>query len=188
MRRRSRPVAVALLTVGVVATGCGGPTADGVTTLVKAHGWSPSLDTEDERFGGYFAVLEIAYDEPTAAAAWEAVVPADLPAADGEPHQAGRYGGLEDVDFDEQVLAVYSSGQSGSCPGWLADVVVDDGTIELTRREHVPGNGCSDDYNPYRLVLAVDRDKLPPVGTPPTDDVLVDGRRLSALVTSYPAG
>jgi hypothetical protein len=166
----------------------GGPVADGVTVLAKASGWNPSLHTEDERYGSYFAVLEIAYDEQAARAAWEATVPSDLSERSGEPREAGRYGSLDDVDLDEQVLVVFSGGESGACPGWLGDVSVEDGEVHLEERRHMPGNGCTDDYNAYRMVLAVDRDKVPADDAVPTEDVLVDGRALAGLVTAFPAG
>ncbi|MGY1856726.1 hypothetical protein [Modestobacter sp. SYSU DS0290] len=178
-------IVAALLAAPPVAA-CSAPAADGVATLVKADGWSPSLDRGD--FGGYHTVLEIAHDEATAAAAWATVVPDDLPSAGGEPREPGRYGALEDVDFAEQVLVVLSGGQSGVCPGWLGDVSVADGEVNLEERRHVPGNGCTEEYAPYRLVLAVDRDSVPAADALPTERVLVDGRDLPALVTSYPAG
>ncbi|MGY1842193.1 hypothetical protein [Modestobacter sp. SYSU DS0875] len=183
MRRRTLAALLAVSCVGA----CSGPTADGVTTLVKADGRSPSLGSEDVG-GGYYAVLEVAYDEATAAAAWDAVVPSGLPSADGEPREPGRYGALEDVDLAEQVLVVFSGGQSGVCPGWLGDVSVADGEVHLEERRHVPGDGCTDDFAPYRLVLAVDRDRVPAAEALPTERVLVDGRDLAGLVTSYPAG
>jgi len=188
---RRQLAAVALVTL---TAGCSGlpflgseRIADGITVLAKADGWSPSLETADERFGAYFAVLEIAYDEDAARAAWEATVPADLAERSGRPREAGRYGSLDDVDLDAQVLVVFSGGQSGACPGWLSDVSGDDGAVVLEEGRHMPGNGCTDDYNAYRVVMAVDRDKVPPVDELPTEDVLVDGKALRGLVTSYPA-
>lgn len=66
---------------------------------------------------------------------------------------------------------VWSSGESGSCPGWLADVRTDtDGTVHL-ERDSAGGPICTGDYNPYRMMLAVDRDRLPPRDALPTDDV-----------------
>ena len=184
----ARLVAVALVaaTAGCSLVPGAAPVADGVTVLAKADGWSPSVD--DERFGGYFAIVEVAYDRDAARAAWDAVVPAGLVERSGEPREAGRYGSLDDVDFEEQVLVVFSGGQSGGCPGWLGDVSADDGQVLLAERRHMPGNGCTDDYNAYRLVLAVDREKLPAADRLPTEDVLVDGRDLAGLVTAYPAG
>lgn len=38
----------------------------------------------------------------------------------------------------------------------------DDGTVEVASdRDTGPGMGCTDDYNPYRMVVTVDRDRLP---------------------------
>ena len=194
MRKGRSLLAVALL--AVPATGCAGhlgadgaggwPTEDGVTILAKADGWRDALST-DESMGGFYAIGEIAYDEATARAAWVDAVPADLPDREGEPRESGRYGDLEGIDFDRQVLVVYSSGQSGACPGWVADIAVDDRTVEVTEGRHMPGDGCTDDYNAYRLVLAVDRDRLPPLEDLPTEQVLVDGHDLAAVVAAYPA-
>jgi hypothetical protein len=182
-----RPVAAALLVT--VLAGCSGlpfigsaPIADGVTVLAKADGWSPSVQGEQfSRFGG---VLEIAYDEKTARAAWAAVVPADLPELSGSPEEPGRYGAFEAVDLDEQVLAVFSGGQSGTCPSWLRDVSVEDGRIVL--EQHVPDGSCTSDYRPYRVVLALDRDKVPATDDLPTEDVVVSGLD-DGLVVTYPA-
>ncbi len=183
-------MAAALLVVCAVSTGCarlsaGGPTTEGVTVLAKADGWRDALST-DESMGGYYAIAEVAYDEESARTAWRDAVPADLPEREGEPRESGRYGDVEAIDFDRQVLVVYSSGQSGACPGWLADIAVDDGTVEFIEGRHMPGDGCTDDYNAYRLVLAVDRDRLPPSGDLPTEQVLVDGNDLAGLVVAYP--
>jgi hypothetical protein len=48
---------------------------------------------------------------------------------------------------------------------------------------------CTADYRPYRLVLAVDRDRLPPISELPTTRVLFNGEQLGGggLVTTYPA-
>jgi hypothetical protein len=185
MGRGRRCAAAAVLTVAA-GTGCGGPTADGVTTLAKADGWRSAL-ASDEVLGGYHALAEIAYDEATARTAWQDAVPDGAPERSGEPREPGVYGDLDDVDFAGQVVVVYSSGQSGACPGWLADISVEDGTVQLAEGRHMPGNGCSDDYNPYRLVLAVDRDRVPAEDDLPTEDVFVDGRDLAGLITAYPA-
>ena len=158
------------------------PIADGITVLAKAEGWSRSLQAE--RFGGYEAVLEIAYDEETARTAWDAAVPADLPELSGDPAQPGRYGSVEDLDLDEQVLAVFSGGESGTCPSWLRDVSVEDGEIVLEQR--VPDGSCTSDYRPFRIVMAVDRDKVPAADELPTEDVVVAGRR-TGFATTYPA-
>ena len=187
----ARPLLAAAALV-MLTTGCSGlrslvtdGVADGITVLAKADGWSPSL--EGERFSGYFGVLEIAYDRDAARAAWDATVPAALPERSGDPREAGRYGSLDDVDLDDQLLVVFSGGQSGGCPGWLRDVSVEGGTVHLEEGRYVPGNGCPDDYNAYRVVLAVDRDELPAADALPTEDVLFDGDPLSGLVTTWPA-
>jgi hypothetical protein len=57
------------------------------------------------------------------------------------------------------VVVVWSSGESGSCPEWLADVEHSNDTIVVERERS--GGMCTDDYNPYRVVLAVHRERLP---------------------------
>ena len=185
--RRAVPAAllVALLPGCSLFDPASRPIADGITVLAKADGWSPSLAAE--RFGAYFAVLEIAPGQEAAGAAWAEAVPAGLPEASGDPREAGRYGSLDDVDFAEQALVVFSGGQSGACPGWLGDVSVEDGQVLLEERRYTAGDGCTDDYNPYRLVLAVDREKLPAADLLPTEDVVFDGQEVAGLVTAYPA-
>jgi hypothetical protein len=163
----------------------GWPAAEGVVVLAKADGWRDGLRPEGTPHE-YFAVLEIAYDATTAQAAWEDSVPGDLPERDGEPREPGRYGSLDAVDFAEQVLVVYSSGESGSCPGWLADVSTTNGTVQLTSGAYVPDEACTDDYNAYRLVLAVDRDRLPVAAELPTEQARFDGGGVDVLVAAYP--
>jgi hypothetical protein len=178
------PRGLALLLVAPVLVGCSGPTASGVTTLAKADRWAPPLDVRDQRFNRYDAILEIAYDEATARAAWDAAVPADLPERSGDPREPGRYGSFEDLDLEEEVMVVFSGGQSGTCPGWLRDVSVDGGEVHL--EQHREGDSCTSDYRAFRVVLAVDRDKVPSAGELPTEDVVIAGRR-AGLVTTYPA-
>ena len=94
----------------------------------------------------------------------------------------------------------YSSGSSSTCPEWLTGIEVIErgrelGTVQLTTTfttatpPTVPGIlECTADYRPYRLVLSVDRDRLPPSGLP-TTRVLFNGEQLGGggLVTTYPA-
>ncbi|GGI03397.1 hypothetical protein [Egicoccus halophilus] len=152
--------------------------ADGVITLAKVDGWRDGLD------GTAFAVLEVAADPETAARAWAENVPDDLTPVDDEPPVTpGRYGELDDVDLDRQVLVVWSSGESGSCPDYLADLSTVDGDVVTVERASAGAGACTDDYNPYRLVLAVDRDRLPPVDELPASLVGVpDGQAVA-----YPA-
>ncbi len=161
------------------------PIDDGITVLAKVDGWSGPLSTDESL--GVNLVVEIAYDEDAARAAWADSVPADLPGRSGEPRESGRYGSLDDVDLAEQALVVYSAGQSGACPGWLTDFSVDGDVLAVAETEHVPGNACTDDFDPYRLVLAVDRDKLPAADRLPLRTARDGDREFDALVTRYPA-
>jgi hypothetical protein len=154
-----------------------------VTTLVKAEGWRDDLMPG---LGDPYAILEVAFDRETAERAWGDNVPADLPEQTGDPADPGIYGSLDDVDFDRQVVAVWSSGESGTCPAWLDDVrVLDDGAVAFTLGSAAPpGTACTMDYRPYRMVLALDRDAAPSPDDLPAEDVtgVPDG-----LVTAYPA-
>ena len=159
-----------------------GPPSEAIETLAKASGWREGLA---EEHGSAFAVVEVAYDRDTAEAAWRDNVPADLESRDDElPAEPGVYGGLDEVDFDRQVVVVWSSGESGGCPGWLADIDSTDGTIRV-HEGAVAQMACPSDYNPYRLVLAVDRDRLPTGDELPSAqlEVVPDGK-----VRTYPAG
>jgi hypothetical protein len=150
-----------------------------VVTLAKADGWRQGFETTSMPGEARFAVLELAYDEAAVTALWSAAVPGDLPTASGDPTGAGVYGVPDDVDLADHVLGLWSSGQSGSCPGWLASVATDDETVRLLEAQDLQGgNGCTDDYNPYSQVVILDRDQVP------TQDALpVDGELTFAILT-----
>lgn len=164
-----------------------GPDPEPVRPLAKADGWRQGLmDSLDGEHP--YALVEVAFDRATADRAWAANVPSDLAEGTGAPAEPGRYGNLDEVDFDTQAVVVWSSGQSGSCPGWLADVDTDgEGTVSVTTGQ-TPADACTDDYNAYRMVLAVDLDRLPDPTWLPVTDVVVDGRTVGAvsLVRAYP--
>jgi hypothetical protein len=196
MKGRSQVVA-ALLGVWTVA-GCsvpgldgrdGRPPADGVTVLARVDGWRSELTSDpDGTRQGPLLLVEIAYDEATARDAWADTVPDGLPARSGPPEQDGTYGDLDDVDFADQVVVVYSSAQSGSCPGWLVDVSFALGMVIAAETAAIPegSDGCNDSRVPYSLVLAVDRAKLPAAEALPIDRVQIDDRDTDGLVTGYP--
>ncbi|WP_052668574.1 hypothetical protein [Nitriliruptor alkaliphilus] len=134
-----------------------GPPVEAIDTLAKAQGWRDGLTEEVETM---FAVFEVAYDRETAEVAWRDNVADDLePRDDDLPAEPGLYGTLDEVDFDRQAVVVWSSGESGSCPEWLTNIDGAGGTIRVQRE--ATAEMCTDDFNPYRLVLAVDRDRLP---------------------------
>jgi hypothetical protein len=170
-------------------TGDGGgqPAAGDLQPLSKATGWRDGLIEDfDEQ---PYALVEIAFDQETAERAWEQNVPDGLAQRSGAPEEDGHYGALEGVNFDTHAVLVWSAGQSGSCPGWLAGIDTDDaGVVEVTTG--VRGDVCTDDYNAYRMVVAVERDRLPDPAWLPVTDVLIDGQALAAssLVDAYPAG
>lgn len=161
---------------------------DGVSPIAKVEGWAPSAMAA---FGDDqpFAVAEIALDRGSAEKAWRETVGEDLERRIGEPREPGLYGSLDAVDFDSHAVVVWSSGESGVCPGWLADIDSEGATVHIETEEHIPGNGCTDDYNPYAMVVAVPRDRLPDPSLLPTAEVIVDGRShgLESVVDVYPA-
>ena len=146
-----------------------------VTVLAKAEGWRDSLDET----GG--AVFEVAPDSDRAEQLWDENVPDDAEQVD-DPGEVGRHADLQEVNFDTQLVAVWSFGESGSCPEWVETVTrAEDGvTVETTRSDEQP---CTDDFHPYRMVLAIDRDLLPEPDTLPVP--LVDGP--VGEVIAYPA-
>lgn len=152
--------------------------AESVVTLAKDSGWRDGFEDDG---AAPFATLEVAYDRETAEVAWDENVDDTTPRDDELPADPGLYGDLDDVDFEEQVLVVWSSGQSGSCPAWLADVDTTDGIVQVEIGQL--GNACDADYNPYRLVVAVDRQLLPEPDAIDSSqlDVVADGE-----IRAYP--
>jgi hypothetical protein len=169
-----------------------------VVTLAKADGWRQGLDATSIPGDAGFAVLELAYDDEAATALWDAAVPTGLPAASGDPDDAGLYGALDDVDLADHVVGLWSSGQSGSCPGQLASAEADGGTVRLVEVQDLQGgNGCTDDYRPYSQVVVLNRYQVPPQDALPVDGELTfatvtngakqpdDGPTLRAVVTAF---
>lgn len=151
------------------------PDLDGpVRRLAKAEGWLDELGPETE------ALLEIAYDRPAAQRAWQANVPDGLERDPGEPAAPGVFATLADVDFDQEAVVAWSAYESPSCPEWLADVRTDaDGTVHLDT-DAAGGPACETVARPYRMVLAVDRDRLPdPTALPANDVVGVSDARVT---------
>ena len=157
---------------------CGSADTPAVPTLAKVDGWRSGFDTASIPGQAGFAVLELAYDEAAALALWDAAVPDGLPAASGNPADAGIYGDLADVDLATHVLGLWSSGQSGSCPGWLGSVDIRDGEVAIVEVEDLQGaDACTSDFNAYSQVVVLERDQVPPPEALP-----VAGRRTSATV------
>lgn len=136
--------------------GAGAPAGD-LVTLVKLTGWYAAYRGDEP-----FSMLEVAYDDATAERLWAEQVPGGLPRAPttaGAPAAPGVYGDLADVDLATHVVAVWSSGESGSCPTWLTGLrTTDEGVVP---EEFTGYDACTGDYNPYRLVIAVPREDLP---------------------------
>jgi len=147
------------MTALLITSGCGvvpGLGHEGLQTLAKVDGWRQGFELPPDTF----AMLEVAYDVDTAQRMWDENVAADLPERSGDPRDPGRYGDLDDVDLDQQAVALWSGGESGSCRGWVSSVALEDGAVVVTE-DADEGRGCSDDYNPFRVLVVVDRSDLP---------------------------
>jgi hypothetical protein len=127
-----------------------------VRTLATVGGWRDGLAQREDVSGW----LEVAYDAEAGERAFDENVPDGLGTSDADPSEDGRHAGLDTVDWDHEVVVVWSSGRSGSCPVWVADLRLEGGTIAVETASPIAG-GCTDDWNPYRTVLAVDRALLP---------------------------
>jgi hypothetical protein len=177
----------------VVAVACG-PAPDGgtdalgeVIVLAKAEGWRPGLQ---DATGFTFVLVEVAADASVASVAWADNVPPSLPVGQGLPAVPGVYGEFDSVDFDRQAVVVYSSGESGTCPAWVTDLSASDGRLAVTLASTAEaGQPCTDDFRPYRLVLAVDRDRLPEMSDLPLDRIDLVSENVTeveGLVVAYP--
>ena len=157
------------------------PLPDGLEALAKAEGWRGNL----QQTVSAGTLIEIAYDRDTAERAWRENVPEGLEERRDAllPADPGLYGDLDQVDFDQQALIVWSAGESGSCPGWLANIDTIVGVVH-TERGHVGGPQCTDDWAPYRMLLAIDRDRLPQPDDLPQDRI--EPFR-GGYVSTYPA-
>lgn len=175
MGDRSHAFAIGWAALVVLAVGCGEPSTgassssgsgsaqNAVAALAKVDGWRAGLDD-------YYARLEIAYDRETAEQAWRDSVPEGLEERRGDPREPGLYGDFESVDFESHAVAVWSAGQSGWCPGWLKDVRTNGRKMRITTDED--GDSCTDDYNAYTMVVAIDSDRLPAQDTLPLKAVM----------------
>lgn len=129
------------------------PPADGVLTLAKIEGWADE-ELELTATEG----LEVAYDEQTAQQLWDHQVPEALDEVDAEvPESFGIYGSPEDVDFDQQVVVLWSGG--GACPEWLVDVSSEPDRVTVLTDS--TGGPCTSVNKPYRIVAAIDRADVP---------------------------
>jgi len=183
--RRVGTTAATVVTL-LVTTSCGvvpGLGPGGLQTLAKVDGWRAGFDPPPNTF----AVLEVAYDVDTARRMWAENIPADLPERSGDPRDPGRYGELDDVDLDQQAVALWSGGESGSCPGWISSVALEDGAVVVTR-DADEGRGCSDDYNPFRVLVVVDRSALPTPEALSGTEARTDNPNIATQVvlTAYP--
>lgn len=187
MSRLSASLRAAASVASVLALGGCSSGPDDLRTLAKVDDWRQGLSTPD----GVFSALEVAYDAETAQRLWDENVQGTLPVREGGPAETGVYGDLADVDFDDQVVALWSSGQSGSCPRWLSDVRLDEaGAVVVSEDVDTGGQqGCSDDRHVYRTVVVLDRSAVPDqrdlsAATATDDDASFPAR---VLLAAYPA-
>lgn len=148
-----------------------------VRTLATVPGWRDDLDVNAD------GALEIAYDRDTAERAFAENVPDDLPTGVDDVAEDGLHAGLDTVDWDREVLVVWSGGRSGSCPVWVEDLRTEDDSIVVATASPSQG-ACTMDFVAYRAVLAVDRDRVPAVEDLPVPVAPREGIEAVA----YPAG
>lgn len=151
-------------------------------TLAKVEGWRGGIDVFEPE-----AILEIAYDAETAQTLWDENVGRGLPDLEGKPRNPGIYGELDDVDFDDEVVGLFSDGESSSCPGWVDRVGEVDGDVDILRVEDMGGgDGCLSDHGAYRVVIVIDRDDVPDADALSTARVRFDGREVpDGVVREY---
>ncbi|MEN0130551.1 MAG: hypothetical protein AAGC49_13990 [Brevundimonas sp.] len=172
-------IAAALLAGILLLGGCTSDSDDpveGFTTLAK--GDRSPVETS--------YVLEVAYDEATARQMWDDVVDENLPKGSGDPTARAIYGNLDDVDFDSQVVALFSSGESSTCPSFLSGLSTEGTTIAATTTTPGADGPCTADYHPYVQVVAVDKGDLPAAGELPGAKLTMDGTAMpDASVAVY---
>ena len=176
----SRTVVGAVVTLSLALSACGlvesvlgqrGP----VATLAKNYETPAAVDHPPSPD----VTLELAFDHDTAELLWGKHVPDDLPRRRGEPYRAGIHGDIDRVDFDNQAIALWWGGEA-TCPQSVTDVQLSGrSTVELHTTEEEPT--CADMEVSFRMVLAIDRDRLPNVSQLPGNLVVVtDGNRRHA--------
>jgi hypothetical protein len=186
---------IVMVAAALAVSGCGQPDAastpdadDGVVVLAKADGWRDGLQ---EAAGHPYILMEVATSPGSAEQAWSDNVPMTLTKGDGDPAHPGVYETLEAVDLDQQAVVVFSSGQSGTCPVWVRSVSTTGGRVEVVLASTAgEGQACTDDFQPYRLVLAVDLHRLPSPDELPVDAIDVPSENLAGVegrVVTYPA-
>lgn len=103
--------------------------------------------------------LAVAEDRTSAERLFADQVPDDLPPGDGHPSSDGLHAGLDTVDWDHEVVAVYATDRGG-CPEWINDLAFDGEVVEIQSASPSVG-ACPDILIQFRAVLAIDRDCLP---------------------------
>jgi len=117
---------------------------------------------------------------------WDDVVDENLPKASGDPITSGIYGSLDDVDFDSQVVALFSSGESGTCPSFLSGLSSDGAAIAATTTTVSESDICTSDYRPFAQVVAVDKNDVPAADKLPGAKLSIDGTAMpDASVAVY---
>lgn len=135
-------------------------------------------------------VLEVIDNRSDAEEVWSQIAPSE-PASDqdGPPVEEGVYGSPDDVDFDAEVMAVFtsSSGET-TCPSWLEGLTTSPDGYEIHETAIRPE--CGDGDLPYTMIVSLDRavfvdlDDLPSEDYPIPEDTVIPAEQ---LVTMYPA-
>lgn len=113
-----------------------------------------------------------------------------LPRVDGAPLQTGTYADFTGVDDlgPGEVLALWYSGQSGTCPTFLTGLhVTAEGDVNVAEFDTGPG-GCDGDYNSYRQLVVLPDSATPAMSELPFTLVGEEGTNVDdLLVDVYPA-
>ena len=177
-----------------VDTGVSSSEDSGVVPLMRAGEHRPDLDFDelrDDPNGRLPSVLEIADTPELADDAWADNTPDGLDELSelDEPVEEGIYGSLDDVDFESQVAGVWSSTHP-SCPYWLKEFeTTEDGIRAVEESTAEPEEVCSDIAIAYRMIVAIDRDELPPLDELPAEHPRdqEESPFPPQVITTYPA-
>lgn len=179
---RARFSAVLAAVVVLTTVGCGFfGSGSAVTPLAKTDMLASSPEPWPND-----AVLLVVFDRPAAQQAWEDLIPDNVDRERGTPRVPGLYGGVDDVDFDTQVMALWAGSESG-CRSWLEDLDrTDDGSIEAVVASEE--DDCLDYDAPYYMMVAIDRELLPARAELPVPIVVREpGWEPAATIDVYPS-
>ena len=90
-----------------------------------------------------------------------AVIVADRAELDRQWKRFGLGGTPPGIDFEKEVVMLVGFGESGSCPYEYEGVRIERDIPALALALDHPGGGCTSDYNPRTIGVALRREDLP---------------------------